>query len=65
MAQQLRAMTALPADLGSIPSTHGGSQPSVTVTPALEDPMSSLDLLRQQVGKENLSAGRHSKGPQL
>jgi hypothetical protein len=31
MAQRLRALAALPEDLGSIPSTHGGSsQLSVT-----------------------------------
>jgi hypothetical protein len=30
MAQKLRAMVAFPEDPGSIPSTHGGSQPSVT-----------------------------------
>ena len=31
MAQRLRALTALPEDLGSVPRAHvGGSQPSVT-----------------------------------
>jgi hypothetical protein len=29
MAQLLRALTALPKDLSSNPSNHGGSQPSV------------------------------------
>jgi hypothetical protein len=35
MAQQLRALTALPKVLSSIPSNHGGSQPSMIGSDAL------------------------------
>ena len=44
MAQQVRALTVLPEDLGLSLSSHMAAQPSVTLVP--EDPMSSSGLCR-------------------